>query len=101
MITPPGHSPVDKMGASFDVVLFPNPADDLLNVRVRSYELRTTHSDLNFAMFDIFGKVVLLRNFDTAGRLELDVSGLLGGVYFAVVRDVLTGEIVVEKVVVE
>ena len=81
------------------VSVWPNPLNDLLNVRYQQTESGTV-SGLMLA--DLSGKVVLRKEYQSADMTEfqeqLDVSGLASGMY--VLQIATTAGIVTEKVLI-
>lgn len=71
-----------KYGAVLSVSLFPNPANDVLNVTVSNEEA----SEVSVRIFDIHGKVVLKVSESTNTINGIDISKLESGIYTVLVQ---------------
>ena len=60
----------------FEAILFPNPANDLVNIRVSGMPATT-----NVVVVDAMGRTVHHEQFQTS-LLQLDISGYAHGIYF-------------------
>lgn len=61
---------------SSNVKMYPNPANDLVNISVSNYV-----GDLKVDLFDINGRLVKTKSVDFSGNYSLDLNGLTTGVY--------------------
>ncbi len=83
----------DNAGEEFHVSLFPNPATDIINVRMKD---DITNGEIT--IYDINGKLIMLQKI--SGSTTLDVSSFSSGIYMVQLRaDNLTSQI--EKLIVE
>jgi hypothetical protein len=83
----------DNAGEEFHVSLFPNPATDIINVRMKD---DITNGEIT--IYDINGKLIMLQKI--SGSTTLDVSSFSPGIYMVQLRaDNLTSQI--EKLIVE
>jgi hypothetical protein len=72
----------EAKGISLSCSVYPNPANDILTLKVENY----THSTLTFSLYDINGK--LLENKKLAGNeTNIDMSNLIPATYFLKVID--------------
>lgn len=64
--------------------IFPNPADDVLNVR----NSENIPSGTVFEIVDVLGKKILEQKVDGGGNssIRIDITGLISGVYFLKIR---------------
>jgi type IX secretion system substrate protein/fibronectin type III domain protein/pre-peptidase len=62
-------------GGPVSVNLFPNPASDVINIRLSG---DVQNAEMN--IYDVFGKILIKRNINN-GSNRMNISGLPGGVY--------------------
>ncbi|MFO7615612.1 MAG: T9SS type A sorting domain-containing protein [Bacteroidales bacterium] len=78
------HGGMEAWGRG-DVVVYPNPAREVLSVKVLGLSEGIVYS---LEIYDIFGRPVLSGGLDgREGEIRVDVSGLVPGIYLVVVRD--------------
>ena len=73
---------IDDVNANYSVSLFPNPADELVNLRVEGLSGR-----LDITVIDMSGRVVLSSVSEGDANVQLNVSNLAQGTYFVRVSD--------------
>jgi hypothetical protein len=74
-----------EAGGRGDVVVYPNPAREVLSVKVLGLSEGLVYS---LEIYDIFGRPVLSGGSSgREGEIRVDVSGLVHGIYLVVVRD--------------
>lgn len=76
--------------AAHPISLFPNPAQDLLNVQIGDL-----HEAATVVVVDYSGRTVLTKQISAGGEFSLDVSGLSKGFYL--VQAVVGGETIASK----
>ncbi|MEC3876041.1 T9SS type A sorting domain-containing protein [Chryseobacterium salviniae] len=74
--------PEKKSGDELAVVLYPNPVDDLLNVRIS----RSKGDKISYNLVDISGKLVASKIEDTS-NFSINMVNLISGVYLLVIQD--------------
>ncbi|MBK7849952.1 MAG: T9SS type A sorting domain-containing protein [Bacteroidetes bacterium] len=79
-----GTSGISSNGAPRGIELYPNPARDRVTVTWPG------NSGAQISMYNILGKSVMERNFETGYSAELDISNMPQGVYYL---KILSGEI--------
>lgn len=65
---------------SIELAVFPNPSNSYINFNTASPEAS------KIIAYDVTGKIVLTENFEN-GKVKLDVSNLIGGIYLYTVTD--------------
>ena len=88
---PNGATGIDDMAAGSTLVIFPNPARDIVTVRTSLENAACTVTDMS-------GKVVLSTTADASGDLRINVSQWADGVYFVNLR--VNGSTVTRKLVI-
>ena len=69
------------------VEMYPNPAQSVLNIRIREREQRSANSDLQIRLVDALGRIVKREKHPLHTRsLQLDLKGLASGVYKVQIR---------------
>ncbi|MBN2667999.1 MAG: T9SS type A sorting domain-containing protein, partial [Bacteroidales bacterium] len=71
---------IDEIGETYRIEVYPNPANDLLNV---NYNIKANISEL--AVVDMFGRVLIQSTIDSNSQ-QFDVSSLNTGVYFVKIQ---------------
>lgn len=80
-IAPAANAPLMAQDTKLALELFPNPAIDLLNVKVT-----TPSSKINVKLYSVMG--IILRDFDVASPITtVDLNGLSKGIYYIGVDD--------------
>ncbi len=70
---------IEDIGAGeFEVNLYPNPTQGMVNVDIES----STARDIELTVPDITGKQVIRKQFSAAERKTFDMSGKVSGMYF-------------------
>jgi hypothetical protein len=79
-------SSVDDFGLSAGVEVFPNPANELLNIRI---DLAESADNLSIRMLNTFGQVVNEQYLGQylSGNIEIDLTDIPAGAYMIQVRD--------------
>jgi hypothetical protein len=91
-IDPPvGLFEKEKPDFSLDAVVYPNPATDIVYVQTNS------ENDLTIELFDISGRM-MVSNIDHQKSLPL--NQLTNGVYFIKIRDLVTGNTLIKKLLI-
>ncbi|SHJ40722.1 Por secretion system C-terminal sorting domain-containing protein [Tangfeifania diversioriginum] len=85
---------IDNIGAGkFEVNLYPNPTQGMVNVDIES----STARDIELTVLDITGKQVLHRQFNAAERITFDMSGNVSGMYLVKLN--ISGNQVIRKLI--
>lgn len=74
--------PEKKSGDELSVVLYPNPVDDLLNVRIS----RSKGDKISYNLVDISGKLITSK-IENNSNFSINMVNLLSGVYLLVIQD--------------
>jgi hypothetical protein len=74
-----GATSVDEYTNQAQVKLFPNPADDLLEISIGTVE-RYAQADIEFRVYNALGKVIRIESITHANE-QVDISDLAAGVY--------------------
>ena len=59
-----------------DIVIYPNPANDILNITIQKIE-----SEAKLLIFDMLGQLVFLENNPVQTTNKIDISGWQSGCY--------------------
>lgn len=63
--------------------IFPNPADDLLNIE---FEEGTVFKNAELNLRNMLGQTMIIQTIDHARRTQINVAGLISGMYFVEVK---------------
>jgi hypothetical protein len=74
--------PEKKSGDELSVVLYPNPVDDFLNVRIS----RSKGDKISYNLVDISGKLITSK-IENNSNFSINMVNLLSGVYLLVIQD--------------
>jgi hypothetical protein len=74
----PSTSTTDIVINPFDIKLIPNPTSDVFRIDLGEIEIQ---GQVEVRVFDMTGRLVLNRTFDSFDSFSLDVSGLISGNY--------------------
>jgi hypothetical protein len=90
-IDPPVGIVEERPQITFDAVVYPNPAKDMVYINTNS------ENDLHIELFDISGKM-MTSNEDHQKSLPL--NAVTNGVYFVKIQDLVTGNTIVKKLLI-
>ena len=65
---------MENLAPNYEVTIFPNPTEDVLNIRTSTFE------NVTYTLYDAMGKLVL-QNILTAEQTPIQVSQLAPGSY--------------------
>lgn len=74
--------PEKKSGDELSVLLYPNPVDDLLNVRIS----RSKGSKISYNLVDISGKLITSK-IENNSNFGINMVNLVSGVYLLILQD--------------
>lgn len=89
---PPVGIKEEKEKARFDVLVYPNPASDMLYIRLQSKEAATAQ------LFDLAGKMIISQ---TVSQNELHLPSLSEGLYLLKVTEQSSGNTIVKKIIIK
>ena len=72
---------VEEQGAAADLQIYPNPANDVLNVNLAHVNAASV------AIYDIQGRMISRERTSNTGVQKLDISNLVKGLYFVVIEN--------------
>lgn len=72
-----GDATTEVLSSSF-VKVFPNPTSNLLNISIEAKEMQ---KDITIQVMDLTGKVIEVKEFDSANQISIDVSAYNTGMY--------------------
>jgi hypothetical protein len=79
-------------GSSETVIqLYPNPANDVLNVSISS-----ANSNITIEVMDVIGKILMVnsyKNISQSNNIQLNISHLPAAAYYVSIKNVSTGEV--------
>ncbi|MBP1840123.1 S8/S53 family peptidase [Formosa algae] len=88
---------VSEVTAEDTIVVFPNPVNDVLNIKLNS----NTYQDIKVNLYNLVGQKQLEATFNTQKDVEIDVSQLSKGIYFLNVQDDNNTIITTKKIIVD
>ncbi len=79
-------SPVglDELGSRDNFIIYPNPANDELNIQIKSEEIK---GRFTVNIFDLTGKKHISRNFNSKDNHKLDINILTEGMYILQIKN--------------
>jgi hypothetical protein len=91
-IDPPvGMVEVEQYENRFEVIVYPNPASDIIYVKAN------TENEVNIEVMDITGRVIAV---NTNKQKNIPLPNVANGVYFVKVQDLTSGDIQVKKLLI-
>ncbi len=87
---------VEEINAdAIEINMYPNPTRGLVNIKINSSNI----ADVDLAVLDITGKLVLRKQYSVAEEITFDMSGKVSGMYFVQIQT--EGKQFVKKLVVD
>ena len=75
------HTGVANINDEPDIILYPNPTNDIINIRLQEESSDMTEAEI----YDVNGR--LLRSMQTSGRhIQIPVANFAQGMYFVKIR---------------
>jgi Secretion system C-terminal sorting domain len=68
---------IDNENVFSEVVAFPNPTNDVLNIRIQN----ASHAETKVSLTDLQGRVVISTNWSVGNEVQLATGSLAGGMY--------------------
>ncbi|MCW3103201.1 MAG: hypothetical protein JWO09_1641 [Bacteroidetes bacterium] len=72
---------IEEQSIAADLLIYPNPANDVLNVNLASVNA------VSVAIYDLQGRMISRERTGNAGVQKLDISNLVKGLYFVVIEN--------------
>ena len=69
-----------------DINVFPNPANNELNIEISRSDILFPASGIQLHIFDIYSREITTQEI-TSRKCKLDVSAFAPGIYFAIIKD--------------
>ncbi len=83
-----------KRQFNLDMDVFPNPFTDIINIEITGHELYTKGQ---VEVFDISGKIVYQRNFESQRSIQINDLNVSTGQYF--IKMILDNEVITKKLI--
>lgn len=82
---------------NLSVDVFPNPVQDILNIRLNS----SSFEQVNINLYSSIGQIVVSEKFHDSNLAKIDLSNLNSGVYMLIVQDENHSKIYTQKIIVK